>query len=86
MLELVELEPNQYAPIPDEFRRKSPGYDKGSKFKRDTKHLSNLTDKGTGMNTKNTPTDFKLAGESSSKKSANDMAMLYESLYNKGDE
>lgn len=72
--------------IPQKFRRESPGYEKGEKYKRDPKFITNVSDKATGKGNdkvKNTPTNLKLAGESTRmSKEVGNMVSLYESMYN----
>lgn len=77
MIEIVDKDENAYPPIPDQFRRKSPGFDKGEKYKRDPKFITNVTDKGNG---KNTPTQLKLAGEA--KGYIGELGVIYENLGN----
>lgn len=78
MLEFAENDGINHPKVPDEFVRKSPGYEKGEKYQRDSKFITNVTDKGTG---KNTPTNLKLAGESTRiKNDMDNMALLMENL------
>lgn len=62
--------------IPDQFYRKDNTNWKPEEWKADQQNITRVTDKGNG---KNTPTDLKLAGESTRLKSDNaNMATLYE--------
>lgn len=82
IVEFAENDGINLPKVPDEFVRKSPGYDKGKKYKRDPKFITNVTDKGTGVEKpKNTPTNLKLAGESSRiKNDMESLGILYESV------
>lgn len=71
MIDLAESDGINLPKIPDQFRRDDKQAYKPEKFKRDDKFITNVTDKGNG---KNTPTNLKLAGESTMIK--NDMANL----------
>ena len=64
--------------IPDQFYRKDTTNWKPEEWKADQQNITRVTDKGNG---KNTPTDLKLAGESTRFKSDQDnMGMLYENI------
>lgn len=77
MIDLVGRD--QFAPpIPDQFRKKDIVDYKPKVFVADTKHPSRLTDKGDG---KNTPTNLKLAGESTRMRRDNEnLVDLYEKI------
>lgn len=76
MVDLVDVSAG--VPIPDQFRRKDVITIKPTPLKKDPKLITNVTDKGNG---KNTPTDLKLAGESTkSWESTQELASLYENL------
>jgi hypothetical protein len=62
-------------PVPDQFKRKDQVIIKPKKLKIDPNIITNVTDKGNG---KNTPTNLKLAGESKSWESMNELTMIYE--------
>jgi hypothetical protein len=64
-------------PVPDQFRKKDTVIIKPKKLKIDPNLITNVTDKGNG---KNTPTNLKLAGESKSWESTQELGMLYESM------
>ena len=64
--------------VPDQFYRKDNTNWKPEEWKADQQNITRVTDKGTG---KNTPTNIKLAGESTRLKIDNEnMASLYESM------
>ena len=64
--------------IPDQFYRKDNTNYKPEEYKADPNNITRVTDKGNG---KNTPTNIKLAGESTRLKQDNDnIAMLYEAI------
>jgi len=82
MIDLVEDDYPNTGKVPDQFKRKEKITIKPEPYKADDKHITRVTDKGNG---KNTPTQLKLAGESTmSKNSMDDMAMLYESVLEEG--
>lgn len=77
MLDIVDTN-NPNPKVPDQFYRDDEKYLNGKteKYTADPKHITRLTDKGNG---KNTPTDLKLAGESTLLNRDNEnLAMLYE--------
>jgi len=75
MIDLVEDDYPNTGKVPDQFKRKDKITIKPEPYKADDKHITRVTDKGNG---KNTPTQLKLAGESTmTKDSMSDMAMLY---------
>ncbi len=77
MIDVVDVG-NPTPKVPDSMVRKDNVDFKPQEFKPDTKHITRQTDKGDG---KNTPTNIKLAGESTKlKNSINDLSMLYEEL------
>jgi hypothetical protein len=61
--------------VPDKFKKKDVVIIKPMELKVDPNLITNVTDKGNG---KNTPTNLKLAGESKSWESVNELAMIYE--------
>lgn len=63
--------------VPDKFKKKDVVIIKPKKLKVDPNLITNVTDKGNG---KNTPTSLKLAGESKSWESTQELGMLYESM------
>jgi hypothetical protein len=64
MIDLVTSD--DFAPtVPDQFKRDDKTEFKAVEYKPDTNHITRVTDKGNG---KNTPTNLKLAGESTKKK------------------
>jgi len=67
--------------VPDKFKKKDVVIIKPMELKVDPNLITNVTDKGNG---KNTPTNLKLAGESKSWESVNELGMIYESLYTEG--
>jgi hypothetical protein len=67
--------------VPDKFKKKDVVIIKPKKLEVDPNLITNVTDKGNG---KNTPTNLKLAGESKSWESVNELGMIYESLYTEG--
>jgi len=74
MLDASDPTPN----IPDQFYRKDNTNFKPEEYKADPNNITRVTDKGNG---KNTPTNIKLAGESTRLKQDNaNMAMLYEAI------
>ena len=78
MIDLVEDDYPKTGKVPDQFKRKEKITIKPEPYKADDKHITRVTDKGNG---KNTPTQLKLAGESTIfKNSMLDMAMIYESM------
>jgi hypothetical protein len=77
MLDLVELDNHNLAPIPDQFRRKDKVTIKPQRYNRDQNFITNVTDKGNG---KNTPTNLKLAGESKSWEDTNELGMIYDTM------
>lgn len=78
MIDLVDGDGVNLPEIPDEFVRKDNTNYKPEKYVAPKDHTSRRTDKGNG---KNTPTDLKLAGESTLlKNDNNNLAMLYEDL------
>jgi hypothetical protein len=80
MIDLADIDEVGTGKVPDQFKRKEKINIKPEKLAVDNKHITRVTDKGNG---KNTPTDLKLAGESTRIwDSMSDMAMLYESIYN----
>jgi hypothetical protein len=82
MIDLVEDDYPNTGKVPDQFKRKEKITIKPEPYKADDKHITRVTDKGNG---KNTPTQLKLAGESTmSKNSMSDMAMLYEAVLEEG--
>jgi hypothetical protein len=81
MIDLAESDGVNLPKIPDQFRREDKSDYKPEVYKRDNNFITNVTDKGNG---KNTPTNLKLAGESTLiKNDMVNMAMLYESIYKK---
>jgi hypothetical protein len=77
--DMIELQDNgiNLPPVPDQFKRKDTVIIKPEKFVPDSKNITRVTDKGNG---KNTPTQLKLAGESTLVKRDNsNLAALYES-------
>ena len=75
----VEDAGNPTPKIPDQFYRQDNTNWKPEEWKADQQNITRVTDKGNG---KNTPTDLKLAGESTRLKKDNDsMATLYETIY-----
>ena len=78
MIDLEDQDANSTGKIPDQFRRKNKINIKPEVYNRDPKNITNVTDKGDG---KNTPTDLKLAGESTRLKNSNaDLVNLYEQI------
>jgi hypothetical protein len=78
MIHLVEDDYPNTGKVPDQFKRKEKITIKPEPYKADDKHITRVTDKGNG---KNTPTQLKLAGESTQiKNSMADMANLWESI------
>jgi hypothetical protein len=76
MLELNDNGINLPA-VPDQFKRKDKVIIKPQKVVNDPKNITRVTDKGNGTNT---PTDLKLAGESTKLKKDNEaLVSLYES-------
>jgi hypothetical protein len=74
ILDAADPTPN----IPDQFYRKDDSTWKPEEYKVDTKHITRLTDKG---DKKNTPTNLKLAGESTKfKRDSDNIAMLFEQI------
>lgn len=71
MIDLAESDGVNLPKIPDQFRRDDKQSYKPEKYQRDPKFITNVSDKGDG---KNTPTNLKLAGESTMLR--NDMANL----------
>lgn len=70
------------AKIPDQFVRKDPTDLKPKPFKADSSHPTRQTNKNSGIGGKNTPTDLKLAGESTRfSQDRDNMALLYENIY-----
>ena len=68
--------------VPDQFELKHEVDYKPKVFKPDDKHITRQTNKNSGVGGKNTPAEYKMAGESTRKKFDNDnMAMLYEDLW-----
>ena len=63
--------------VPDKFKKKDVVIIKPKKLEVDPNLITNVTDKGNG---KNTPTNLKLAGESKSWESTQELGMLYESM------
>lgn len=63
--------------VPDKFKKKDVVIIKPKKLEIDPNLITNVTDKGNG---KNTPTNLKLAGESKSWESVNELAMIYENM------
>jgi len=79
MVDFAENDGVNLPKIPDQFRRDDEYEFKPKKFERDNDFITNVTDKGNG---KNTPTNFKLAGESTMIKNDNkNLSTLYESIY-----
>ncbi len=76
MIELQDNGPN-LPPVPDQFRKDDVVIIKPQKVVDDPKNITRVTDKGNG---KNTPTQLKLAGESTIiKRDNSNLAALYES-------
>lgn len=69
--DMIDISEDQTNKVPDQFKRKDPVIIKPQPYKADPKNITRVTDKG---NKKNTPTDIKLAGESTKLKG--DMANL----------
>lgn len=84
--DMIDMEDanNPTPKVPDEMKRDDSKYTDGGKpekYQADKNHITRVTDKGTG---KNTPTDLKLAGESTRRKNDSAaMAALYENTYKK---
>lgn len=75
MIELQDNGPN-LPPVPDQFKRKDVVIIKPEKVVPDKNNITRVTDKGNG---KNTPTDLKLAGESTILRRDNsNLVSLYE--------
>jgi hypothetical protein len=80
MIDIVEVDNFGTGPVPDKFKRKDVVIIKPKPLKVDPNLITNVTDKGNG---KNTPTNLKLAGESTKfTLDGDNIAMLYESMYN----
>jgi len=80
MVDMVDVSAG--VPVPDQFKRKNTVIIKPKQLKIDPNIITNVTDKGNG---KNTPTDLKLAGESTRfTRDNNTLGMLYESIYVEG--
>jgi hypothetical protein len=79
MIDMANPEIPNLAKVPDSFKKKDKVIIKPEKYKRDDKFITNVTDKGNG---KNTPTQLKLAGESTMIKNDNaNLTSIYESIY-----
>ncbi len=79
MIDMANPETPNLAKVPDSFKKKDKYILKPKEYKRDDKFITNVTDKGNG---KNTPTNLKLAGESTMIKNDNaNLTSLYESIY-----
>jgi len=79
MIDFAENDGVNLPKIPDQFRRDDKFNFKPQKFERDNDFITNVTDKGNG---KNTPTNLKLAGESTLIRQDNkNLSALYESIY-----
>lgn len=74
MIDIAELGNFGTGPIPDKFKRKDQVIIKPKPLKIDQNLITNVTDKGDG---KNTPTNLKLAGESKSWESMQELGNLY---------
>jgi hypothetical protein len=84
MIDLANPETPNLAKVPDKFKRVDKTNIKPEPFKRDDKFITNVTDKGDG---KYTPTNLKLAGESTMiRNDVAKMGALYESIYKKNPE
>lgn len=74
MIDVAELGNFGTGPVPDKFKRKDIVIIKPKPLKTDPNLITNVTDKGNG---KNTPTNLKLAGESKTWESMEELANLY---------
>lgn len=69
------------APIPDQFVRNDEVDLKPKEFKPDSTHITRQTNKNSGISGKNTPAEYKLAGESTRfTQDRENMALLYEQI------
>ena len=59
--DMIDLSDDQTNKVPDQFKKKDPVIIKPEPYKADPNNITRVTDKG---NKKNTPTEIKLAGES----------------------
>lgn len=76
--DMIEIQDNgvNLPPVPDQFRKKSRITIKPEEYKANKNDITRVTDKGNG---KNTPTELKLAGESTTLKRDNSaLVSLYE--------